>query len=67
VQAIQEPEREHRPPHLPQHSPVVSEGVGRGLLDAHEGLSVQDTVVHVDWVAIVFPLSLSLWDQGNLC
>lgn len=48
-------------------APVVPEGVGWGLLDAHEGLSIQDAVVHVDWVATVPPLSLSLWGQGNTC
>ena len=47
--------------------PVVPEGVGGGLLDAHEGLGIQDAVVHVDWVATVLPLSLCLWDQGNTC
>lgn len=41
-------------------APVVPEGVGRGLLDAHEGLGVQDAVVHVDRVATVLPLSLCL-------
>lgn len=40
--------------------PVVPESVGRGLLDAHEGLSIQDAVIHMDWVATVLPLSLRL-------
>lgn len=44
-------------------APVVPEGVGWGLLDAHEGLGVQDAVVHVDGVATVLPLSLCLWGQ----
>lgn len=46
-------------------APVVPEGVGRGLLDAHEGLGVQDAVVHVDWVATVLPLSLCLCQAGG--
>lgn len=40
--------------------PVVPESVGRGLLDAHKGLSIQDAVIHMDWVATVLPLSLRL-------
>lgn len=46
-------------------APVVPEGVGGRLLDAHEGLGIQDAVVHVDWVATVLPLSLCLWGRGN--
>lgn len=42
------------------HLPVVPESVGRGFLDAHEGLSIQDAVIHMDWVATVLPLSLRL-------
>lgn len=40
------------------HLPVVPESVGRGLLGAHEGLSIEDAVIHMDWVATVLPLSL---------
>lgn len=50
-----------------ERAPVVPEGVGRGLLDAHEGLGVQDAVVHMDWVATVLPLSLCLWDPSDAC
>lgn len=46
-------------------APVVPGGVCRGLLDALEGLSVQDAVVHVDGVAVVLPLSLRIWGQGS--
>lgn len=46
-------------PH-PLHLPVVPESVGRGLLDAHEGLSIQDAVIHMDRVATVLPLGLGL-------
>lgn len=50
---------------LEELAPVVPESVGRGLLDAHEGLRVQDAVVHMDRVAAVLPLSLCLWSQSN--
>lgn len=46
-------------------APVVPEGVGGGLLDAHEGLRVQDAVVHVDGVATVLPLGLCLCGHGD--